>query len=151
MLFPFSERAHCLVSYIKGIIYEKNLKLWNASWLNTANGATTKKYFPTVFNWQKVKKTFNTNYYVTKFLTNHGSFNAYLYRFTMRDNQSCTHCEALIANAEHILYDCPEYQELRNQLIDRLETESISWPCIQIVFISSKAFEYLKIFLCNYI
>jgi hypothetical protein len=134
------------MSYIKRIIYEKNLQLWNTRWLNTPNGATTKKYFPTVFDRQKVKKTFGTNYYLTQFLTNHGSFNAYLHRFTLRDHSRCTHCDALIENAEHIIYDCPEYQEQRNQFIDRLESQEISWPCIQRVFISSKAIEYFKIF-----
>jgi hypothetical protein len=134
------------MSYIKRIIYKKNLELWNTRWLNTPNGATTKKYFPTVFDRQKVNKTFDANYYVTQFLTNHGSFNAYLHRFTIRDDQSCTHCHALIANAEHIIYDCPEYQQLRNKLIVSLEVESVNWPCIQRLFISSKAFEYFKNF-----
>ncbi len=74
------------------------------------------------------------------------SFNAYLHRFALRENPSCTHCEPQTANAEHIIYDCPEYQEHRNQLIERLETERMSWPCIQSVFISSKTFEYLNNF-----
>jgi hypothetical protein len=46
------------LSYIKRIIYEKNLQLWNTRWLSTPNGATTKKIFSYSFRSTKSQKDF---------------------------------------------------------------------------------------------
>jgi ribonuclease HI len=136
------------MSYIKRTIYNRNIEIWNTRWQSSQTGSSTRKYFPTVYDRMIVKKTFTPSYYLTQFITNHGKFSNYLYRFKLRSDSFCPHCKGIIGEAEHIIYECPVYQEHRERLMEITESNRIDWPCTQRQLISCQLFKAFYDF-CN--
>ncbi|XP_060868732.1 uncharacterized protein LOC132943694 [Metopolophium dirhodum] len=62
------------------------------------------------------RKYGDTNYFLTQGLTNHGCFNAYLYKIKKADSQNCSMCNADIDDANHTLFECDAYENWRQQL-----------------------------------
>jgi hypothetical protein len=58
------------VSYVKRLVYQKNINIWNQRWISSETGSETQKYFPTVYHRLQAKKFFRTSYYMTQFITN---------------------------------------------------------------------------------
>ncbi len=128
------------VSYVKKLVYQKNLRIWNQRWIETSTGATTKKYWPTVYDRLYSKRHFLTNYYLTQIITNHGRFNEYLTRFDIKFDAYCSKCVGKIENAEHIIFECSKYEEQRSLLKAKAQEKQIHWPCSEKVLISQKLF-----------
>ena len=51
-----------------------------------------------------------------QFLTGHFPVNAYLFRFHLRDDPGCSFCESDYSDRSHILFSCPKFEYLRQQL-----------------------------------
>jgi ribonuclease HI len=137
------------VSYAKKIIYQKNTQIWNNRWLEASTGATTRKYWPTVYDRHSSKKHFQPNYYLTQLLTNHGKFNEYLARFNLRVDAFCSECTGKLDTAEHITYECPKYEEQRSTLKAKVQELHIDWPCNEAKLISKELFSYFNDFAKN--
>jgi hypothetical protein len=80
------------ISYLKKVINDNALQIWNERWISSEVGGTTRKYFPTVYDRIKCKKYFVSNFYLTQFMTNHGKFAKYLTRFGVENNSNCSTC-----------------------------------------------------------
>ena len=75
----------CPVSCIKRILEKCNLEKWNEKWIKSNNGKVTRDlFFPTVFNRLECKSLV-PDYILTQFLTGHGKFGEYLFRFKISD------------------------------------------------------------------
>ena len=69
-----------------------------------------KEFFP-----GQVPSWFETDFYVTAFLTGHGPFNEYLHRFKKLNTDLCP-CNAQVSQTvKHILTECPTYE---NQVVN---------------------------------
>lgn len=53
---------------------------------------------------------------MTQFLSGHGCFREYLYKYKHVDDPYCPHCEGKIQNAEHVLMECRMYTTAKNIL-----------------------------------
>jgi len=134
------------VSYVKKIVYQKNLQMWNEKWTNANTGENTRQFLPTIYDRIRYKKLFTTDFYLTQFLTNHGKFNQYLNRFNIRSDPLCEVCIGKIDTALHVIFECERYEQQRRILIQHIESNNITWPCSPIALISAKVFEKFKQF-----
>lgn len=55
-------------------------------------------------------------YRLAQALTGHGAYGEYLHRFAIAASPCCTHCSAPTDDAEHTIFDCPEWEEARIEL-----------------------------------
>ncbi len=95
----------------KNKIFEKLHQVWADDWRDTMKGRVTYRFVPDP---KKIKTL--TNYAPTMeelfIFTGHGSMNAYLYDRNLSDTPECD-CGAPNENWQHILNECPLYDELR--------------------------------------
>ena len=56
------------------------------------------------------------NYHLTQFLSRHGSFGAYLYRFKRRETDHCQLCMHAVENVEHAVFECDAWYETWREL-----------------------------------
>ena len=59
------------------------------------------------------------NHYGTQYLTGHGNFRSYLYRFGLCATDKCKWCK-VPDTPEHVLYDCWMFAEQRAKLVEGL-------------------------------
>ncbi|GBM06608.1 Putative protein in type-1 retrotransposable element R1DM [Araneus ventricosus] len=81
-------------------IRQELLSVWQVRWDRPGNGRHTHKYI-----FQVRLKVPNFSPFVTQFLTDHGRFPAYFYRFNLSREYSC--CCGGFGNAEHYILECP--------------------------------------------
>ena len=106
----------CPLSFIKKTIKEHITEEWNAQWIRSDKGVSTREmFFPTVRDREKCN-SLTPNFLLTQFLTGHGKFNNYLHRFRIKDSSQCI-CGNDSQTVTHLLFDCPRY------LLERLEFE----------------------------
>ncbi|CAH0386630.1 unnamed protein product [Bemisia tabaci] len=93
---------------------------WQIEWEETKGNLWIKKLIPQIHIWLN-RKHGNTNYYLTQFLTNHGAYAQYLFRFKKRSDPFCPMCKNLtIDDAEHTFFHCESFKLLRNSLQSKL-------------------------------
>ena len=56
-----------------------------------------------------------------------GKLRSYLYRFTIRDHQTCR-CQTGSQNSEHLIRECPIPNKVRDTLINRIINKGGRWP-----------------------
>jgi hypothetical protein len=134
-------------SYVKKIIRNRNIEIWNERWRNSSTGSQTRQFIPSVEYRFKIKNHFKTDYVLTQFLTGHGKFNAYLNRFHIKSNSFCDKCGANEENVSHIIFDCSEVQQNREQLKNICE-QNFHWPIEPYILLNKKIFDNFKTF-CN--
>ena len=93
--------------------------MWQERWTHETTGRSTHNLIPNIREWIE-RSHGNVGYYMTQFLTNHGSFNQYLCRFNLRSNAICESCGALEETADHIIFECPKWINARRALNSNL-------------------------------
>jgi ribonuclease HI len=131
------------ISYIKKLIYDKSISIWNENWATTPNGVTTRQYIPTITERLKMKKYFSTNFFLTQILTDHGKFNSYLTKFKIRSDPYCDVCVGKMDNSEHVVYECLKFQEKREEMKAQMGCD---WPQEKYEFLNSKLFEIFNLY-----
>ncbi len=102
------------LSFTKKMLREKYINIWNNNYIISNTGNITKLYFPTVYHRLHLREL-TPDFITTQFLTGHGKFNAYLYRFKVKTSPECE-CGNPEQTIEHLINDCPRYLEFRMQL-----------------------------------
>ena len=72
---PINRGKHKLEEYY--------IKIWNATYVNSANASHTKLFIPTIFH--RLPLSLWPNYILMQFLTNHGSFQSYLHKMKKKN------------------------------------------------------------------
>ncbi|GBN84700.1 hypothetical protein AVEN_33216-1 [Araneus ventricosus] len=83
---------------------------WNDRWFMSTNGRQTYKYIPLAGLKRKTEIP-----QVVHFLTNHGRFQYYFFRFRLSNTQNCS-C-GQIGNADHYILHCPLNSDLSGKLV----------------------------------
>jgi hypothetical protein len=99
-----------------------SLERWQNEWSTSRKGRWTHVLIPEVKPWID-RKYGEVNYYLTQFLSGHGCFRAYLFRFKRRDDPNCPNCNTE-ETAEHVFFHCSRFQELKLNLDQRLGVET---------------------------
>lgn len=66
------------------------------------------------------RKHGDLDHFLTQVLTNHGCFNAYLWRMKKLDLPKCSQCEADEDDSNHTLFECDAFENWRRQLFGEL-------------------------------
>lgn len=106
----------------KDELRRETMNKWQGSWENSVTGSWTKRLIPDLRPWAS-RKSGTVNYHITQFLTGHGCFGEYLWRFKRRDTPVCHDCLAPSDNPEHAFFICDRWWSLRRELEVTIEEE----------------------------
>jgi hypothetical protein len=115
-------------SYIKRLLNKRNTQKWQQIWQTSETGQQTKLFFPTIQSRLKFNKDIIFGDKTTQILTNHGSFNAYLKRFCLKEQDYCDDCIGAEDDANHRLFYCQKYENQRNDFKEKVLSSGHSWP-----------------------
>lgn len=92
----------------------KTLELWQQRWTSTPKAAWTKRLFPDLRRWyhSDVEPTFQ----LSESLTGHGSFQSYLAKMKRANSPACVYCIHPQDTAEHTIFECNRWDNLRLKL-----------------------------------
>ncbi|KAH8415753.1 hypothetical protein KR222_006686 [Zaprionus bogoriensis] len=124
-MIPFSElvekakklrETESSSSSSRGQARRESMLRWKRSWTASSKGRWTYSLIPEVEPWI-LRKHGQVTYYLTKVLSGHGCFRAYLKRFTIEKNDECTWCgRGVMEDAQHVLFECSRLHSQRLQL-----------------------------------
>ncbi|KAJ8966212.1 hypothetical protein NQ314_003678 [Rhamnusium bicolor] len=83
---------------------ERILNLWQRRWeLNEEKGQWTKRFIPDLRPWVTCRHR-RTDFYISQFLTGHGSFGTYTQRLGISENALCVYCGEEDSPEHTVLY-----------------------------------------------
>ena len=107
---------------MKRDLEEESVRKWQRNWTQTTKGSITKEYFPNVEERLKINLTQN----FTAIVTEHGKTRAYLHRFKIIEESTCS-CGTAEQTTDHLIFECEAITKKR----ERLKTTALqngSWP-----------------------
>jgi len=87
---------------------------WQTEWSTTHKAVATRQYFPTVQDRLRLKLKLTPK--MTAVLTEHGMTKAYLHRFHLREEATCS-CGNEYQSMDHLLFDCNNTRAQRETMI----------------------------------
>lgn len=90
----------------------ESIQEWQQRWDSSSKGRWTFRLIPKIEAWQN-RKFGEVDYHLTQFLTGHGCFRAYLFRFGHEVSPDCPVCIGKPENVEHVFFQCPRFEENR--------------------------------------
>jgi ribonuclease HI len=110
------------------------LHVWQASWDSALTGRLLHDFCPVL--------PFAFAHYITsasslQFLTGHGNFRSYMFRFGHSSHTTCV-CGAPSEDSVHLIYDCPQYAYQRACFITALAQQGFSWPLLPSALFATK-------------
>ncbi|XP_067122059.1 uncharacterized protein [Centruroides vittatus] len=125
------------VSRLKELLWRQTVASWQEEWERTPESHITRKFFPYVERRLKWK-WLHPEHCSSQLITEHGKFNAYLYRFRHSDTDFCPIC-GVRNKVKHCLLSCPILKDIRRELKTLyIEEDNLSWPCKPEHLVSSK-------------
>lgn len=76
----------------------------------------TRRVFPSVHRWIGRLPGDPITYRLAQSLSGHGAYNGYLHRFGIAASPNCAHCGAPMDDAEHTLFICKHWEDMRTEL-----------------------------------
>lgn len=135
---------------IKSNVREDIIGEWQQRWENDNNGRWTFSLIPKLEKWIK-RKHGDIGYYLTQALSGHGSFRYYLWRFKIAENSCCSYCGCEIDDAEHTLFACENWAELREALEIKLSVKFTKSNMISQMLISRERWNAVETFVITVI
>ena len=149
---PKKKRTFCVartaVSYITTIAYnaipihrgkqlleEYYIKIWNATYINSADASHTKQSIPTTNDRLSLSLWSNSTF--TQFLTNHGKFRSYLLKMKKTSSPTCSCPEREVQMARHLVTECGLFSSNRPAVLQNLPPHLILKHHIHTVSVSS--------------
>jgi ribonuclease HI len=124
-------------TFIKSLLNTESICEWETQWNGALTGRLSLKFFPTVQH-RFSAKFIHLNYVLTQFLTGHGKFNQYLYRFKLKDSPNCECDEQSIQTPIHLIFNCSMFHQERRPMIQTVINQKIAWPCEEYILISNQ-------------
>ena len=100
---------------------EEARQKWQREWTTSCKAAATKHYFPTVMD--RLRSKIKLTPKLTAVLTGHGMTKAYLHRFHLREEATCS-CGHEYQDMDHLLFHCVNTSTQRAVLKQQIHT----WP-----------------------
>lgn len=91
---------------------DRSLQEWQDRWNAATNAEWTRQLIPQVKDWLE-REHGETNYWLTQFLSGHGGYMEYLFRFNRVTTKFCPQCPTIEENARHVVFECPRFDLLR--------------------------------------
>jgi hypothetical protein len=103
---------------------EESVRKWQRNWTEITKGSKTKEYFPNVEERLKMKLNLTQN--LTAIITGHGKTNAYLHRFKIIEDPTCT-CGKAVQTTEHLIFERETLNKERKKLKANAQQKG-KWP-----------------------
>ena len=116
---------------------------WQKRWDDSPKGRWTHRIIPDVSKWIK-RRHGEVSYHLTQFLSGHGGYRAYLYRFGRDDSPYCPTCVMIPEDAEHVVFNCPRFAAHRAEaeidaearltpenIVDHMLASETSWRAVE--------------------
>lgn len=94
---------------------QEKVTQWQQRWANSTQGRETFRYCPEVT--AMMGEDWCTDYYASMAISGHGNFKDKLRHFGLSEEGACSEC-LRPETAEHVLFECPRYDEERHALQD---------------------------------
>lgn len=117
-------------------IKKEALRLWQSQWEIAPHGRVTFEYFRDVRS--RFVSGWAPDHYVTQFITGHGKFASWLFLRGIADSEELCDCGSE-ESMQHILVDCPTYQDKRVALWSRIKNGLREWPSVAGQLVSTGA------------
>lgn len=91
-----------------------SLDTWQKQWTVSSKGRWTHQLIPDIQTWIE-RKHGDVDFFTTQFLSGHGPFRHYLYRFGLSNCPLCPCCN-IVEDAHHVFFDCPRFDLNRSCL-----------------------------------
>src|SRR5699024_10370438 len=121
---------------------------WNTDWRTSENGCWTRQIFPSIEHRRKATGL-QLDFILTQFLSGHGKFGSYLFRFNCRDDSDCECGE--YQDPEHLLFSCPLLADLRTDIVAECATHGKQFELTSIgpILAIDSTRDLFKSFLCS--
>lgn len=119
---------------------------WQARWTSSTKGRWTHTLIPNIEVWLD-RRHGNLNYYLTQFLSGHGCFRSYLYRFGHDTSPYCPYCFETEEDAEHVFFICPRFENERANLQEVVASGISPGNIVEVMMSSLENWEYV----CEYV
>lgn len=123
----------------------RSIAEWQMRWSTSTKGRWTYTLIPDVSTWCERVHGY-PNFYLTQFLSGHGCYRSYLYRFGLDSSPLCPYCVDSVEDPEHVFFVCPRFSLQRANLEQLVESSVCSGNIIQIMLSSLEKWEYVCAF-----
>ena len=93
----------------------ESIAKWQKRWNEAQTGRWTYRIIPHIRRWME-RNHGELSYELTQFLSGHGGYRAYLYRFGHDESPWCPRCGNVAGNVEHVVFECPRFTAHRTRL-----------------------------------
>ena len=156
-IIPFKlqveERSAIFNSKIRGEITrneerERTFYKWQMLWdETTTTGQWTKILIPNIKDWILCKHR-RTDYYLTQFLSGHGSFRNYTYKFKLSETDKCIYCDT-IDTPNHTIFECHRWNEIRHEFYQAINYKVCANNIISLMISDSHKWEEIHNYIRN--
>lgn len=119
------ERKNVYLGEDKKLAAERTAEAWQSRWEASKKGRWTHRLISDLKPWCG-RKHGEVNYWLTQMLTGHGCFGAYLHGIQKEPTEKCHHCGHIMDDAEHTMYDCTAWEEIRREHSKLLDVPKIT-------------------------
>lgn len=106
----YLRRGHGPKKEIRRTAQAESMTVWQGRWDESTKGRWTYRLIPSIERWLN-RKHGDVDYHLTQFLTGHGCFRAYLFKYKHEDSPECPVCIGTVETAEHVFFECPRFNE----------------------------------------
>ena len=111
----FQENEHISKNERKKDARHESMLQWKQQWDISEKGRWTYRLITNLETWVN-RKHGEVDFYMPLFLSGHGCFRSYLYKFKLDNTPECPTCVNNIEDAEHVIFNCSRFEILRKEL-----------------------------------
>nr|XP_049706041.1 uncharacterized protein LOC126056565 [Helicoverpa armigera] len=101
----------CPISFVRSELRGDSLGEWNRRYTTGETASVTRVFFPDAREAYRLVRKIQPQGILTNIFTGHGGFSQYLHRFKCRESPSCVCDPAVEESVQHILFQCPIFEE----------------------------------------
>lgn len=103
---------------LKNVARARSLVVWQHEWYKTSKELWTQRLIKNIEAWTNCKHK-TLEYFLTQFLSGHGSFRAYTTRMGIDDDDGCVYCGE-VDTVEHTIFAFEKWVDIRNAAYHQL-------------------------------
>lgn len=128
------------IDRVKSDARKRSITEWQTRWSTSTKGRWTYELIQRVDTWFERGHGY-LNFYLTQFLSGHGCFRSYLYRFKRDSSPFCPHCIDVVEDPKHVFFICPRFSSERADLERKVGSSVCPSNIVQIMLISLRNWE----------
>ncbi|XP_023222982.1 uncharacterized protein LOC111624383 [Centruroides sculpturatus] len=114
-------------TWLKNQLHVIEINQWQRNWDSADTGRNTHDYIPSIHLRLKTKH-YTPDAETSQILTGHGNFASYLCRFGKRETNTCNCDDFSEGNSNHLLFECPTYEQERLSFMGTCLKNGLNWP-----------------------